>query len=88
MAFDGNEQTRWATDDKIRHAWIAAEFLKLQTVSHRRISEAYPNRVQKFEFQYRDGKRMENNFHRHDLGDAFQKSFDTGHGAGIPAEHS
>jgi alpha-L-fucosidase len=76
QAFDEDDQTRWATDDGTRQAWIAADFLKPQTVSHVLISEAYPNRVQIFEFQYRDGDDWKNIFNGTTLGDNFQKSFE------------
>ena len=76
QAFDEDAQTRWATDDSTKQAWIAADFLKPQTFSHVHISEAYPNRVQKFEFQYRDGGDWKNIFTGTTLGDNFQKSFE------------
>ncbi len=41
-----------------------------------RISEAYPNRVQQFEFQYRDGDGWKTIFAGTTLGDNFQKSFE------------
>ena len=75
QAFDEDAQTRWATDDGTKQAWIIADFLKLQTFSRVHISEAYPNRVQKFEFQYRDGGDWKNIFTGTTLGNNFQKSF-------------
>jgi alpha-L-fucosidase len=74
-AFDEDEQTRWATDNGTKQAWIAAEFLKPQTVSRVHISEAYPNRVQKFEIQYREAGEWKTIFAGTTLGDDFQKSF-------------
>jgi alpha-L-fucosidase len=76
QAFDEDAQTRWATDDTTKQAWIAADFLKPQTFSRVHISEAYPNRVQKFEFQYRDSGDWKNIFTGTTLGDNFQKSFE------------
>ena len=77
MAFDHNPQTRWATDVGTKQAWIAATLLKPQTVGQVQISEAYPNRVQKFEFQYRDhdADDWKTIFAGTTLGDHFQKSF-------------
>ena len=75
-AFDGDDQTRWATDDATKQAWIAADFLKPKTVSRVRISEAYPNRVQQFAFQYRDGDEWKTIFAGTTLGDNYQKSFE------------
>jgi alpha-L-fucosidase len=74
-AFDDDGQTRWAADNDIKQAWVAVNFLKPRTVDHVRICEAYPNRVQKFEFQYRDGKDWKTLFSGATLGDNFQQSF-------------
>ena len=68
FAFDGDDQTRWATDDGTKQAWIAADFLKPQTVSRVRISEAYPNRVQAVCISIPRWRRVENHFCRHDFG--------------------
>jgi alpha-L-fucosidase len=76
LVFDGDDQTRWATDDGTKQAWIAADFLKTQTVSRVRISEAYPNRVQQFTFQYRDGDDWKTIFDGTTLGDNYQKHFE------------
>jgi alpha-L-fucosidase len=76
FAFDDDDQTRWATDDGTKQAWIAVDFMKPQTVSGVRISEAYPNRVQKFEFQYRIGDDWKNIFSGTNLGENFRKSFE------------
>ena len=75
FAFDGDDQTRWATDDGTKQAWIAADFLKPQAVSRVRISEAYPNRVRQFTLQYRDGDEWKTIFAGTTLGDNFQQSF-------------
>jgi alpha-L-fucosidase len=77
MAFDSDPQTRWATDIGTRQAWIAATLLKPQTVGQVHISEAFPNRVQKFEFQYRDSDAddWKTIFTGATLGDHYVKSF-------------
>jgi alpha-L-fucosidase len=75
FAFDGDDQTRWATDDGTKQAWIAVDFLKPQTVSRVRISEAYPNRVQQFAFQYRGGDEWKTIFAGTTLGGHYQTSF-------------
>lgn len=74
-AFDEDPRTRWATDNETRQAWITVKFLKPQTVSRVRISEAYPNRVQRFEFQSRNGGGWKTIFTGSTLGDDFHKSF-------------
>jgi alpha-L-fucosidase len=55
FAFDGNPDTRWATDDSTSQAWIAADFGHVRSIHGVRISEAYAGRVQNYELQYRDG---------------------------------
>ncbi len=74
-AFDGDQETRWATDSGTKQAWIAVEFFKSKAISHIHISEAYSNRVQKFEFQYRDRNEWKTIFTGTILGDNFQRSF-------------
>jgi alpha-L-fucosidase len=73
-AFDSDTGTRWATDDGTRQAWIAVKYAKPHAVNHVHISEAY-DRVQKFEFQYRDGSEWKTIFGGTTLGDHFDKSF-------------
>jgi alpha-L-fucosidase len=55
LAFDGDPETRWATDAGTHAAWILAEFPAPRTLRRVRIAEAYPGRVRKFELQRRDG---------------------------------
>jgi alpha-L-fucosidase len=75
FAFDGDDQTRWATDSGTKQAWVAADFLKPRTVDHVRISEAYPERVQKFELQSRDGGEWRTIFAGTTLGADFERAF-------------
>ena len=75
FAFDGNDGTRWATDDATKQAWVALNFPKSKTFHHVRISEAYAGRVQKFEFQYRDGDDWKTIFEGTIMGENFQKDF-------------
>ena len=49
--------------------------MKPKTVSRVRISEAYPNRVRQFTFQYRDGNDWKTIFAGTTLGENYQKSF-------------
>ncbi len=55
MAFDGDRGTRWATDGGKKSAWVAADLGKPVSFSHVVINEALPHRVEKFEFQVKDG---------------------------------
>ncbi len=50
-AVDGKAETRWATDAGLHQAWLELDLGKPATFSAVHISEAFPNRVQKFELQ-------------------------------------
>ncbi len=77
QAFDNDPHTRWATDTGTKEAWIAAELTKPRTVQVVRIQEAVPydDRVQQFEFQYRDDDTWKTLFTGSQLGANFQKKF-------------
>lgn len=51
-AFDGDLNTRWATDFGIERAWIEVDLGELVTFRRIVISEAYSGRVTAFELQY------------------------------------
>ena len=57
MALDDEENTRWATDAGTHAAWLEVDLGQPTTFSRVRIlqEEAYANRIQKFELQYKDG---------------------------------
>jgi alpha-L-fucosidase len=55
MAFDNDPHTRWATDAGTKQCWIAADLGKPLTIQRVRIEESQGERVQKFEFQAREG---------------------------------
>lgn len=76
-AFDGDSETRWATDGGTRQAWIAAKYPTARTFSHVRIAEAapYAGRVQSFEFQYREGEAWKTLFSGSRLGERFEQDF-------------
>ncbi|HEY2082066.1 MAG TPA: alpha-L-fucosidase [Verrucomicrobiae bacterium] len=74
MAFDEDSATRWATDNGTKQAWIAATLASPQTIASVTISEAYA-RVQKFEFQYRDGANWKTIFAGTTLGEQFHQKF-------------
>jgi alpha-L-fucosidase len=75
-AFDRDPETRWATDSGTKQAWIVADLGKPMTIQRVRISEAVQERVQAFEFQYRDGESWKTIFTGQKLGPAFQRLFD------------
>ena len=75
MAFDGDTQTRWATDAETTRAWIAVEFEKPRLVRGVRINEAFAGRVRQFEFQRRAGGGWKTIFTGTTLGEHFEKAF-------------
>jgi len=75
FAFDHDDQTRWATDEGTRQAWIAVKYKQPRLVNQVRISEAYPNRVQRFEFQCRAGGDWQTLFTGTTLGENFSRVF-------------
>jgi alpha-L-fucosidase len=54
-AVDGRSDTRWATDAGTHQGWIELDLGREKTFRRVRISEAFPNRVQKFEIQRLEG---------------------------------
>jgi alpha-L-fucosidase len=75
FAFDGEKGTRWATDDSVRQAWVAVDYPKALRTERVRITEAYAGRVQRFEFQYRDGGDWKTIFAGTTLGENFEHTF-------------
>ena len=76
LAFDNDAHTRWATDSGTKQCWIAADLGKPLTIQRVRIEEAIGERVQKFEFQYRDGTEWKTIFAGTKLGQGFQQKFE------------
>jgi alpha-L-fucosidase len=75
-AFDNDADTRWATDSGTRQAWIVADLGKPRRIQRVRIEEALQERVQQFEFQYRDGETWKTVFTGQKLGPSFQQQFE------------
>jgi alpha-L-fucosidase len=76
QALDNDPNTRWATDSGTKQAWITADLGKPLTIRRVRIEEAFGERVQKFEFQYRDGKEWKTIFTGQTIGRWFQQKFE------------
>jgi alpha-L-fucosidase len=74
-AFDGNPSTRWATDSGTKQAWIVRDLEKPTTVARIKINEAVAERVQRFEFQYRDGAAWKTIFTGEKIGKTFTRTF-------------
>lgn len=75
MAFDEDAQTRWATDNGTKEAWVAVSYTNVRTVNCVRIKEAYPGRVQQFELQYRRDDAWQTIFAGTTLGENFERAF-------------
>ena len=75
FAFDNDNQTRWATDEGTKQAWIAVKYKQPRTVNQVYISEAFPNRVQRFKLQYRLDHDWQTIFAGTTLGKDFTQSF-------------
>jgi alpha-L-fucosidase len=74
FAFDGDLDTRWATDEGTKQAWVAVTLNSPRTVRRVKISEAY-NRVRKFELQWRDEGNWKTILEGTTLGSHFQQEF-------------
>ncbi len=74
-AFDGDSETRWATDSGTKTAWVALDLGKATMIRKVQIKEAYAGRVQKFEFQYQAGGDWTTIFTGNTLGEDFSKTF-------------
>jgi alpha-L-fucosidase len=75
-AFDGDPETRWATDGGTKQAWVALDLGKPTRIESVSINEAIAPRVLKFEFQYRDGGEWKTIFTGNQIGANFSRSFE------------
>jgi len=77
QAFDGDAETRWATDAGTKQAWLAADLGQPATVASVVIHEAsgFTGRVTKFEFQYRAGETWQTIFTGTKIGGRLVKKF-------------
>ena len=60
-AVDGNSDTRWATDNGIKSAWLELDLGKPSTFSRAVIKQAYPElgRIRKFAIEYLKNDRWQ-----------------------------
>jgi alpha-L-fucosidase len=77
LAFDNDSHTRWATDTGTKQCWIAADLGKPLTLQRVRIEEAVGERVQKFEFQYRDAGQWKTIYSGTKIGRWHQQKLDS-----------
>jgi alpha-L-fucosidase len=74
-AVDGRTDTRWACDGGLKQAWLELDLGQPKTFRRARLSEAFPNRVQKFELQRLDGTEWKTFCTGATIGDSWLKSF-------------
>jgi alpha-L-fucosidase len=74
-AFDADPETRWATDAGTRQAWIAVDLGSPKRLSGVRIHEECGSRVQRFEFQRKEGSDWKTIFTGATLGADFSRQF-------------
>jgi alpha-L-fucosidase len=74
-AVDGNSGTRWATDGGLRQAWLELDMGRPVTFKRAWISEAFPNRVRKFELQWLDGTQWKKVLSGTTIGETWSKGF-------------
>jgi len=74
-AVDGRSDTRWATDPKVRTAYHEVDFGKPSTFRRARISEAFPNRVQKFQMEYLQDTQWKIFLTGTNIGEAWSRNF-------------
>jgi alpha-L-fucosidase len=74
-AFDADPETRWATDAGTRRAWIAVDLGSPKRLAGVRIREEYAGRVQRFEFQRKEGSEWKTIFSGTTLGPNFSRQF-------------
>lgn len=73
-AFDENPETRWATDEGIKEAWIEVDLEKSITIGQVFLSE-YADRVQGFEVQYKEGESWKACFKGDKIGAGLEGTF-------------
>ncbi len=77
-AVDGDDYTRWATDDGTTAAWLEVDLGKPAKVGRAVIQQAFPElkRIKKFAIEYQDGNEWKPCYHGENLGDTLDKRFD------------
>jgi alpha-L-fucosidase len=74
-AVDGRGDTRWATDAGVHKGWLELDLGKPMTFKRACLSEAFPNRVQRFELQWFDGKEWKTFCSGATIGEAWARVF-------------
>jgi alpha-L-fucosidase len=76
-AFDDDDETRWATDNGTRSAWLEVDLGKPQTIGRAVIKQAYPElkRVRKFAIEYWQDGQWKTCYSGSDLGATLDTPF-------------
>lgn len=77
-AVDGDEESRWATDDKTTSAWLEIDLGKPTSINRVRIAQAYPElkRIKSYAIEYRDGDGWKSCYAGKDMPAAVEAPFD------------
>ena len=77
QAFDDKSDTRWATDEGIKSAWLEVDLGQPATVGRAVIEQAFPElkRVRKFAIEYRDGDEWKPCYQGENLGATLEARF-------------
>jgi len=73
-AFDGDFESRWATDSGVHQAWLEVDFGKPVTFSSVLIDEWAP-RIRSFDLQYYADSEWKTFYHGTTVGEQWKKSF-------------
>lgn len=76
-AFDGEQNTRWATNGGTHQAWIEVEFKKPVKIGRAKISEACGDRIRKFTLEQKVGEEWKPFFTGTNVGEHFSVKFPT-----------
>lgn len=74
-AVDDNDDTRWATDGGLHQAWLELDLGRVVTFNRARLTEAFPNRVQKFQLQHLVGEEWTSFCTGTTIGDSWTRRF-------------
>lgn len=76
-ACDGDDLTRWATDNGIQGAWLEIDFGSRQLVGRALIKQAYPElrRIRKFSIEYWQNNEWKTSYTGENLGETLDISF-------------
>ena len=74
-AVDSRSDTRWATDAELKSASLEIDLGRRATFTHARISEAFPNRVRKFQLEYLDGNDWKTFVTGTTIGESWSREF-------------